>query len=71
MPLRKSRHYSSLWKSCDELRGGIDASQYKDTRLDQTVYDPACGSGSLLIKAADAAPNGLKSVSHYERVDFT
>ncbi len=30
-----------------------------DTRLDQTVYDPACGSGSLLIRAADAAPNGL------------
>ena len=30
-----------------------------DARLDQTVYDPTCGSGSLLIKAADAAPNGL------------
>lgn len=30
-----------------------------DTRQDQTVYDPTCGSGSLLIKAADAAPNGL------------
>ena len=30
-----------------------------DTRKDQTVYDPTCGSGSLLIKAADAAPNGL------------
>jgi len=22
--------YSSLWQSCDELRGGMDASQYKD-----------------------------------------
>ena len=30
-----------------------------DTRRDQTVYDPTCGSGSLLIKAADEAPNGL------------
>ncbi len=30
-----------------------------DTRLDQTVFDPTCGSGSLLIKAADAAPDGL------------
>ena len=30
-----------------------------DTRLDHTVYDPTCGSGSLLIKAADEAPNGL------------
>ncbi len=28
--LRKSDLYSSLWKSCDELRGGMDASQYKD-----------------------------------------
>lgn len=30
MPLKKSQLYSSLWKSCDELRGGMDASQYKD-----------------------------------------
>ncbi|MYA05096.1 MAG: type I restriction-modification system subunit M [Caldilineaceae bacterium SB0664_bin_22] len=29
------------------------------TTLDRTVYDPTCGSGSLLIKAADEAPNGL------------
>ncbi len=30
MPIRKSELYSSLWQSCDELRGGMDASQYKD-----------------------------------------
>src|SRR5881394_31395 len=30
MPIRKSELYSSLWFSCDELRGGMDASQYKD-----------------------------------------
>ena len=30
-----------------------------DTKRDDTVYDPTCGSGSLLIKAADEAPNGL------------
>src|SRR6266700_3170877 len=30
MALKKSELYSSLWASCDELRGGIDASQYKD-----------------------------------------
>lgn len=30
MPLKKSALYSSLWQSCDELRGGMDASQYKD-----------------------------------------
>jgi type I restriction enzyme M protein len=30
MPVKKSELYSSLWASCDELRGGMDASQYKD-----------------------------------------
>lgn len=30
MPVKKSELYSSIWKSCDELRGGMDASQYKD-----------------------------------------
>lgn len=30
MAIKKSDLYSSLWKSCDELRGGMDASQYKD-----------------------------------------
>src|SRR5829696_8110497 len=30
MALKKSDLYGSLWRSCDELRGGMDASQYKD-----------------------------------------
>lgn len=30
MALKKSELYSSLWASCNELRGGMDASQYKD-----------------------------------------
>jgi type I restriction enzyme M protein len=30
MALKKSELYGSLWRSCDELRGGMDASQYKD-----------------------------------------
>lgn len=30
MAIKKSELYSSLWQSCDELRGGMDASQYKD-----------------------------------------
>lgn len=34
---------------------GIDA----DTSQDATVYDPTCGSGSLLLKASDEAPRGL------------
>ena len=34
---------------------GID----EKTRQDQTVYDPTCGSGSLLLKVADEAPRGI------------
>lgn len=30
MAVKKSELYSALWRSCDELRGGMDASQYKD-----------------------------------------
>ena len=30
MPIKKSDLYASIWKSCDQLRGGMDASQYKD-----------------------------------------
>jgi type I restriction-modification system DNA methylase subunit len=30
MALKKSDLYSSLWQTCDALRGGMDASQYKD-----------------------------------------
>src|SRR6202795_345047 len=30
MPIKKSELYSSLWESCGELRGCMDASQYKD-----------------------------------------
>ncbi len=30
MAIKKNELYSSLWASCDQLRGGMDASQYKD-----------------------------------------
>ena len=30
-----------------------------NTQQDETIYDPACGSGSLLLRATDAAPRGL------------
>ena len=30
MAIKKSELYSHLWASCDELRGGMDSSQYKD-----------------------------------------
>ena len=52
MALKKSDLYSSLWKSCDELRGGMDASQYKDYVLTllfmKYVSDKAKGPNSLI-----------------------
>ncbi len=30
MAKKKSEIYSALWKACDKLRGGMDATQYKD-----------------------------------------
>jgi type I restriction enzyme M protein len=33
MAIRKSEQSSSHWASCDELGGGMDASQYKDDVL--------------------------------------
>jgi type I restriction enzyme M protein len=50
MALKKSELYSSLWQSCDELRGGMDASQYKDYVL-VTLPSPSPGGGknSLLL----------------------
>jgi type I restriction enzyme M protein len=49
MAIKKSELYSSLWAGCDALRGGMDASQYKDYVLvllfikyvsDKYVNDP-------------------------------
>jgi len=66
MAIKKSQLYSSIWQGCDELRGGMDASQYKDYVLvllfvryvsdkyagkaNQLVDIPAGGSFSDLIK---------------------
>ncbi len=39
MAVKKSDLYSSLWASCDELRGGMDASQDKDYVLFMLFID--------------------------------
>jgi len=53
MALKKSQLYSSLWSSCDELRGGMDASQYKDYVLTllfvKYVSDKYAGQKDALI----------------------
>ena len=54
MALKKSQIYSSLWQSCDELRGGMDASQYKDYILTllfmKYVSDKYAGKPDALIE---------------------
>ena len=53
MAIKKSELYSSLWKSCDEMRGGMDASQYKDYVLVllfmKYVSDRYAGNPNALI----------------------
>ena len=53
MAVKKSELYSSLWKSCDELRGSMDASQYKNYVLSllfvKYVSDRHSGPGSVLV----------------------
>ena len=54
MALKKSQLYSSLWQSCDELRGGMDASQYKDYVLTllfvKYISDKHAGNADALIE---------------------
>ncbi|MAF01923.1 type I restriction-modification system subunit M [Herbaspirillum sp.] len=54
MAIKKSELYSSLWKSCDELRGGMDSSQYKDYVLVllfiKYVSDKYAGKARSLIE---------------------
>ena len=59
MALKKSQLYSSLWQSCDELRGGMDASQYKDYVLTllfmKYVSDKYAGDRTRSLKCRPAA----------------
>lgn len=59
MALKKSQLYSRLWKSCDELRGSMDASQYKDYILTllfvKYVSDKAKKNPDALIEVPEGA----------------
>ena len=54
MAIKKSQIYSSLWQSCDALRGGMDASQYKDYILVllfvRYVSDKYAGNPNAIIE---------------------
>ena len=60
MAIRKSELYRSLWSSCDELRGGMDASQYKDYVLTllfvKYVSDKYAGKPHALIEVPEGKP---------------
>jgi type I restriction enzyme M protein len=53
MAIKKSELYASLWESCNQLRGGMDASQYKDYVLVllfvKYVSDKYAGDPNALI----------------------
>ncbi len=57
MAIKKSQLYSSLWASCDELRGGMDPSQYKDYILTllfmKYVSDKYAGKPGALIEVPE------------------
>jgi type I restriction enzyme M protein len=59
MAIKKSELYSSLWASCDELRGGMDASQYKDYVLTMLfvkyVSDKYANKSNSLIEVPKGA----------------
>jgi len=59
MAIKKSELYSSLWAMCDELRGGMDASQYKDYVLTMLfvkyVSDKYAGNPMSLIEIPKGA----------------
>src|SRR5205809_4087286 len=59
MAVKKSELYSSLWQSCDQLRGGMDASQYKDYVLVllfvKYVSDKAASQASYLLDVPEGA----------------
>ncbi|KEQ18472.1 type I restriction-modification system subunit M [Endozoicomonas numazuensis] len=57
MAIKKTELYSSLWQSCDELRGGMDASQYKDYVLTMLfmkyVSDKADNDSDFLLEVPE------------------
>lgn len=77
MAIKKSELYSHLWASCDELRGGMDSSQYKDYVLVMLFIkyasDKYAGKPFAPIKipegagfAGDHIDNGLMALQNFQ-----
>lgn len=69
MAIKKSELYSAIWKSCDELRGGMEPSEYKNYILTllfvKYVSDKYLGVSSNyaeVIVPKDASFESLKSL---------
>lgn len=59
MAIKKNELYTSLWASCDELRFGMDASQYKGYVLTllfmKYVSDKTKGNSYAMIEVPEGA----------------
>lgn len=59
MAIKKTQLYNSLWEGCDALRGGMDASQYKDYVLTMLfikyISDKYAGEKDALIQIPEGA----------------
>lgn len=55
MAIKKSELYSSLWAGCDELRGSMDASQYKDYVLVLLFMKYVSDKGGALVEIPEGA----------------
>jgi len=73
MAVKKTELYSSLWAGCDELRGGMDASQYKDYVLTllfmKYISDKYAGDQNAIITIPDGASfNNLLALKNNKEI---
>jgi type I restriction enzyme M protein len=73
MAVKKTELYSSLWAGCDELRGGMDASEYKDYVLTllfmKYISDKYAGDPNAIIFIPDGASfNDLLAVKNDKEI---
>ncbi len=68
MAIKKSDLYSSLWASCDELRGGMDASQLGEGQamVDRRDKTRALKQGTMQELLTRENTVGMKESQHVE-----